>query len=459
MRSPILDQLQRILEESAVADGGQVYAPAPVMADGVDPRVAAVCLTTPDGRQYTAGAADHEFAIQSISKTFTYALALHDRGAEEVLQHIDVEPSGDAFSELSLDPETRRPRNPMINAGAIVAHSLVKGKGPRDRNRRILRMMSRAAGRELKVDRALLDHELSVAWRNRSLGYMLRAQGVLDGDYPMQYVEGYLEQCSVTVTTRDLSMMAATLANHGRQPVDHRQVIDESAVRQVLSVMLTCGMYDSAGDWVSTVGIPAKSGVGGGIIGALPGQIGIAAYSPRLDAHGNSLRGVEIFERLSDQAGLHIMAGRSELSVLRELETRTLDNGREVTVVDVQGYLHFAATEYLVRSLVEPETPLPTTDLVVDLHDVAGTDAVARRLLLEVFVELVREQGLRVHVIDPEGVLEEPGKARRQHRVRGSIRAGDVRIPRIRHVDEIPARPVIHRARASAPTDAEQSAS
>ena len=99
---------------------------------------------------------------------------------------------------------------------------------------------------------------------------MLRSVGALEGDHPMQYVEGYLEQCSVSVTTRDLSMMAATLANHGRQPLDHRQVIDESAVRQVLSVMLTCGMYDSAGDWVSAVGIPAKSGVGGGIIGALP---------------------------------------------------------------------------------------------------------------------------------------------------------------------------------------------
>jgi len=162
------------------------------------------------------------------------------------------------------------------------------------------------AGRELSFDTDVYTSELKTAFRNRSLGYMLRTVGVLEED-PEAIVNGYIKQCSIKVTVKDLAMIAGVLANGGIQPQTGKKLLDRSVVRQVLSVMLTCGMYDAAGDWLTTVGIPAKSGVAGGIIGVLPGQVGIAVFSPRIDEHGHSVRGVDIFERMSREMGLHLM--------------------------------------------------------------------------------------------------------------------------------------------------------
>lgn len=372
-----------------------------------DPDSFGVSICTIDGQIYSAGDVDEEFTIQSISKPFTYALAVQDLGLEAVLEKVDVEPSGEAFNEISLERESGRPRNPMINAGAIAAYSLVSGRDDAERRQRLSEFTNRIAGRELTIDEAVLDSEQQTSFRNRAIAYLLRNARVIDQD-PDEALEGYNEQCSVAVTVQDLARMAATLANGGVQPDTGERVVSAAAVRQTLSVMLTCGMYDSAGDWVTTVGIPAKSGVSGGIIGVLPGQVGIAVLSPGLDKHGNSARGVRVFGRLSADMGMHIMeppkAGPSVLHGLYRAP-RTDSAGADVTVYELQGDMRFSGAEHLVR---EWSTRTPETeDVVLDLHRTGGFDDVARRMTLEGIRRLTLFDDKKVHLVDPDSYLGE----------------------------------------------------
>lgn len=215
-------------------------------------------------------------------------------------------------------------------------------------------------------------------------------------------MDGYIRQCSVRVTTRDLAMMAATLANHGVNPLTGEQVVGDRVVRQVLSVMATCGMYDTAGDWATQVGIPAKSGVAGGLIGALPGQVGIATFSPRLDAHGNSVRGISLFERFSSDMGLHVMeVPATTRTVIRSNRTRG-SGSSAARVFELQGGIRFAGAERIVREVVE--TAPAEHRLVFDLALVSSIDDVARRMLREVVYRLGRE-GHHVEIADPESVM------------------------------------------------------
>lgn len=230
-----------------------------------DPERLGAVFATVDGEVHGAGDSDVEFTIQSISKPFVYALALSDRGFDPMLAKVGVEPSGEAFNEISLESDTGRPRNPMINAGAITTHSLAGPEGlkPAERVERVVQGLSAFAGRQLNVDEMTCASEMKNAHRNLAIAHMLRSHDILTED-PRAVVDGYIRQCSVLVTARDLAMMAATLANHGVNPLSNEQVVDQAVVRQVLSVMATCGMYDAAGDWATQVGIPAKSGVAGG---------------------------------------------------------------------------------------------------------------------------------------------------------------------------------------------------
>ncbi|MDN5725172.1 MAG: glutaminase A, partial [Propionibacteriales bacterium] len=305
MRSPIPDYLAEVLDTCGDALGGTVADYIPELA-AADPDAFAIVVATVDGTVYAAGDADHRFTIQSMSKPFAYGLALTARGLDHVLAKVGVEPSGEAFNEISLDRDTGRPRNPMINAGAILTHAQVYGDDADDRFEHIRQNFSQIAGRPLPMDEDVFASEWATTHRNLAMGHMLKAVGIMDRD-PVDVVEGYVRQCSISVDCRDLAMMAATLANGGVQPRTGELIFSRPVVRQVLSVMTTCGMYDAAGDWLTTVGIPAKSGVSGGIIGALPGQVGVAVFSPRLDAHGNSVRGVAAFERLSRDMGMHLM--------------------------------------------------------------------------------------------------------------------------------------------------------
>ena len=393
MQTPMIDYLTALLE-SCGSDAGEVASYIPELAHA-DPDRLAVAVATLDGEVYVAGDADVEFTIQSISKPFTYALAIADQGLEAVLERIDVEPSGDAFNEISLEPETGRPRNPMINAGAIAAHALVGGGGADARVERIVELYSRLAGRELSIAEDVFESELASADRNMALAYMLRTVGTLDAD-PADVVRGYTRQCSVSVTVRDLARMASVLAAGGRTP-DGDQVIDPVINRQVLSVMTTCGMYDSAGDWLTSVGIPAKSGVAGGLMGVLPGQVGIAAFSPRLDPHGNSTRGVRMFERMNHDLGLHLMTSTdSSRSVSRRVE----HDG--AAVHEIAGDLHFMEAERVLRGFTDE--PSGDGPVIVDLDRVQRANSIARRMMLE-GIRRLHLDGHDVRIVDPWGVL------------------------------------------------------
>ncbi|MVU77486.1 glutaminase A [Nocardia sp. ET3-3] len=384
----------------------------------VQPDSFGICLATADGRVYGSGDLDTAFTIQSISKPFTYALALADRGPAEVARHIDVEPSGEPFNEISLDPQTQRPRNPMINAGAIAAASLIKGTDAADRFARIRRSYSRFAGRELSMNEAVYASEARTGYRNRAIGLLLRGAEIIDID-PDEAVDRYFRQCSIDVTCRDLAMMAATLANNGVNPLTHERALTRPLVEQVLSVMTTCGMYDSAGDWVTTVGLPAKSGVGGGILAVLPGQIGIAVYSPRLDAHGSSVRGVKACRELSNRLGLHFLhvtraahtAIRAAYSVAEapsrlRRDTDELDVlhefGDRARIFELHGDLLFAGAESTVRSVEETAAELEA--LVLDLREVGDVSPIAIRMFNDLEAELAAA-GCRVALVDPDGKL------------------------------------------------------
>ncbi|PQZ53535.1 glutaminase [Microbacterium sp. MYb54] len=393
MQTPMIDYLHFLLD-SVGTDAGAVASYIPELAHA-DPDKLAVAVASPDGVVYVAGDADAEFTIQSISKPFAYALAIADQGLDVVLEHIDVEPSGDAFNEISLDPETGRPRNPMINAGAIASHALVRGEDADARVGRILDLCSRLAGRQLSIAEDVFESELSTADRNMALAYMLRTVGTLHGE-PTDIVRGYTRQCSVSVTVRDLARMASVLAAGGRTP-DGDQAIAPAINRQVLSVMATCGMYDSAGDWLTSVGIPAKSGVAGGLMGVLPGQVGIAVFSPRLDPHGNSTRGVRMFERMNRDLGLHLMDSTdSTRSVARRWEREG------VAVHEVMGDLHFVEAERVLRGFAQD--PAGDAPVVVDLDRVHRTNDIARRMLLE-GIRRLHLDGHEVRIVDPWGVL------------------------------------------------------
>ena len=369
----------------------------------MDPDKLAASIAMVDGEQYAAGDSDVEFTIQSISKPFVYALALADRGYDDVLAKVGVEPSGEPFNELSLEDGSGKPLNPMINAGAITTHSLVGPPGATqgERMERVISGLSAFAGRRLSVNERVYESELEHAHRNYAIAHMLRGHGILTGD-PTVAVQGYTRQCSLMVTVKDLALMAATLANYGVHPVTGEQVVPKAVVRQVLSVMFTCGMYNAAGDWATQVGVPAKSGVGGGIIGAVPGQLGVATFSPRLDGHGNSVRGVELFEQFSDDMGMHVMnvptVARSALRANYQIGS----GDESMRLIQLQGRIRFAGVERVIREIVE--SPMEGSKVALDVTRVYAVDEVAQSMLLELMRRL-RNDGYKVYLIDNDETI------------------------------------------------------
>ncbi len=408
MLTPVPDYLAEVADACASSTGGELASYIPELTR-VDPTSFGLAVATVDGAVYSVGDAEVEFTIQSISKAFAYGLAIRERGLGAVLEKVDVEPSGDAFDELSFEASTGRPRNPMINAGAITAHTLISREDidPAERFDRVHALLCDLAGRDLAVDEEVWESEVQTSDRNLAIAHMLRSKGLIT-DSAEDVFSAYARQCAVLVTARDLAVMAATLANGGVQPVTGKRVFSGAQVRQLLSVMLTCGMYDSAGDWVSTVGIPAKSGVGGGIIGSLPGQLGIATFSPRLDPHGNSVRGVETFERLSADMGLHLMeVAPPARSVVHAV--RVVGEGADaVRVFELSGQIGFTAAERVLQWL--SVDPPPERTVVVDLTEVHHIEGVARRMLLE-GMRRMRLDGYVIHVVDSDEVLpdRDPG--------------------------------------------------
>jgi len=420
MATPVADYLAAVHERHLANREGAPWHP-PGAGDELrlpDPDAFGICVATVDGHLYEAGDTRADFAIQSMSKPFTYGLALADRGIEAVDARIDVEPSGDAYNEISLDPVSGRPANPMVNAGAIAAAGLVAGDGVAERFERVRAEYSRWAGRELRLDDQMLAAELPGAHRHRAIAHLLRGAGVIDED-PDDPVGIYFRQCAIQVDCRDLALMAATLANGGADPRTGEQVREPVIAERMLSVMTTCGMYDGAGEWVAAVGLPAKSGVGGGVLAVLPGQIGIAVFSPRLDPHGNSVRGFAACRQISDDLELHFLhvtrARRSAVRASWDLLARPSsrrrtpgehavlqEHGQRARVYELHGDLLFAGAEAVVRELSDHARELDA--IVLDVSRVAEMGDVARRLLRE-GRDRLGDDICRVAVVDPDGMF------------------------------------------------------
>lgn len=399
MKTPVPDYLNQVLSNCDLKNEGALAGYIPELANA-DPNKLALALSTVDGVIYSSGDVDVEFTIQSMSKPFAYALALTEHGLDAVLSKVGVEPSGEAFNQIALD-RGNLPKNPMINSGAITTHSLIPFDAQTDRAEKLRQFLSQLAGRELEFDHQVYQSELDTAFRNLSIGYMLRTVGVLESD-PVEIVNGYIKQCAIKVTVNDLAKMTSVLANGGIQAATGKRLIERNVVRQVLSVMMTCGMYDAAGDWLTTVGIPAKSGVAGGIIGVLPGQVGIAVFSPKLDEHGNSVRGVDIFEQLSRDMGLHLMEGTPSAQTI--VQRRYAPQGNDsIVIYELVGALQFAEAEMLLR-IVQDE-PVASNTILFDLNNLSFVHDVGRRMLIEGLDRLIQD-GHSVAVIDPDQLLK-----------------------------------------------------
>ena len=269
-----------------------------------DPEQFGISVITAEGRVFETGACSHPFTIQSISKPFTFGMALEELGNARLARHVGVEPSGDAFNSIELQNGTNRPFNPMINTGAITVTALLHAHYGERSFDRVLERLSAAAGRPLTLDEAVYESERRTGHRNRAIAHLLLNFGLVHEEAE-HALDVYFRQCAVLVTCHDLAMMAATLANMGRNPVTGVQVFDIGPVRRMLAIMFTCGMYDYSGEWAYRVGVPAKSGVSGGVMAVVNRQVGIATYSPRLDARGNSRRGIEVCVELAERFGLH----------------------------------------------------------------------------------------------------------------------------------------------------------
>ncbi|MEB3300327.1 MAG: glutaminase A [Candidatus Sericytochromatia bacterium] len=304
-----LEALLRQVHAVAVGDAsGEVATYIPELAKA-DPEAFGVAFCTVEGQVGTAGDAGTAFTIQSVSKPFLFGMALDAHGRQAVGQRVGVEPTGDPFNAIiTLEQHTKRPHNPMVNAGAIAVASMVPGLAPADRLNHLLEGLGRYAGRRLHVDTSVYLSERATGHRNRAMAHLMLNFGMLDGAVE-EVLDLYFQQCSVLVTARDLAVMAAVLANRGVHPLTGERALGEGHVRDVLSVMFSCGMYDASGRWMHEVGLPAKSGVGGGILAVVPGRMGLAAFSPRLDPHGHSVRGMAAIRELARALGLHVFGG------------------------------------------------------------------------------------------------------------------------------------------------------
>lgn len=405
--------LDQLVAEYAVVDDGELadYIPELTL---VDPTGFGLTLSSSDGFLYESGDAQRQFTIQSISKPFTYALALDLAGQDVVDAKIGVEPSGDAFNEISVDQHTKTPKNAMINAGAIAAVSLVPGAGPDERFAKIRDFYSACAGRPLELDEDVYRSEKATGDRNRAIAYMLSSFGVLDE--PDDVLDVYFRQCSLKVTSVDLARMAATLARGGINPQTGRRVTSTAVVRRTLSVMVTCGMYNGAGDWVSAVGMPAKSGVGGGIAAVLPGQLGIGVYSPRLDSRGNSVRGVLVCRALSERLGLHFLTVSRESRATIRAVYQACDG---VRVYEMHGDLMFAGAERVLRTVDRD-----SDDFSVAILDVTRVDTIndPARALLASMSETLNAAGKKGLLVDPDAAVIRPDRGF-DHVVFGTIDA------------------------------------
>lgn len=306
---PSPPQVQALVDDAHsrfadVADGtnSTVY-PA---LERVSPDLFGLSVVHVSGRAYEAGDAHAAFTIMSVAKPFVFALACTHLGSDEVRRRVGVNATGMAFNSLAAIEAGRGGRtNPMVNPGAIATTGLIPGDSHEARWHAILEGLSRFAGRDLSLDEDVFESASATNFRNQSMARLLQSYGRIEDD-PGEVVDLYTRQSCLSVTAHDLAVMGATLADGGVNPVTRERVIDESTCRSTLAVMATAGLYETSGEWLYTIGLPGKSGIGGGIMTAAPGKGGFGAYAPPLDAAGNSVKGQLAAAYLSHRLGLNI---------------------------------------------------------------------------------------------------------------------------------------------------------
>jgi glutaminase len=270
--------------------------------DEVPSELFGIAIATADGRVITAGDVDYAFSIQSVSKPFVMALVMEEQGIDAVREKIGVEPTGLPFNSIIAIEMINEQRsiNPLVNAGAIAAVSMLEASNPGERWTKIEEGLDGFAGEDLSVLEEVYVSESETNNRNKAIAYLLYNYGRLYSD-PLEAVNVYTRQCSIGVNTKQLAMMGATLANGGVNPKTGQRLIREDYVDEVLSVMMMAGFYDESGIWSYMVGLPGKTGVGGGIVVVVPGELAIAAFSPRLNESGNSIRAMHAIHFVAEQ--------------------------------------------------------------------------------------------------------------------------------------------------------------
>lgn len=321
----VRQELAAAWERFAGIDDGQNSDVYPALAE-VRSDLFGLCVADVAGRIYAVGDADHAFAIMSVSKPFVFALVCQMIGAETARANLGVNATGMPFnSVVAIELNADRRTNPMVNSGALVTTSLVPGDTTAEKWERIHEGMSRFAGRELALNDDVYASALATNNRNHGIAQLLYSYDRLYFD-PIETTELYTRQCSLNVTATDLAVMAATLADGGVNPLTGVRVIDAEVCRPVLAVMATAGMYETSGDWLFDVGLPGKSGIGGGIITVAPGKGGLATFAPPLDRAGNSVRGQLATRLLSERLGLNLFASKA---VGPDSEPNRLMDGQE----------------------------------------------------------------------------------------------------------------------------------
>lgn len=302
--------LENIFQKYLPLNAGELAVYIPELKT-VDPGLFALSVTLTSGEQFSVGNKDFLFTLQSTSKPFSYGLALKENGHHQVHAKVGVEPTGEAFNSIiELEKKTHRPFNPMINSGAIAIANLIQGKNETERELKILNHYSELAGRPLSINQNVFQSEKKTGHRNRAIAHLLRHFNVI-GDDIEESLDLYFKQCSINVNVNDLSMMAATMANEGIHPLSKKVIYSSEISRDIIGLIFTCGMYDTAGDWAFHVGIPAKSGVSGAMFATIPGKMGIAVFSPLIDSHGHSVRGVQAMTEIAKELQLNLFNQRN----------------------------------------------------------------------------------------------------------------------------------------------------
>lgn len=301
--------LRQVYLKYQSAQGGKNADYIPELAK-VNPKLFGIVIMTTDGKMASIGDADIPFAIESISKPFVYTLALQDNGEKIINEKIGLNATGHAFnSVLAIEERSNHLQNPLVNAGALQVSSFIKGKNTTDKWQRVLDYMNKLSDGKLFLGEKVYRSEAATNQHNQAIAKLLKSYNMMNGDGDTEdAVDLYTKDCSIMVTAKQLALMGATLANNGVNPLTQQRVLSPAYVRDALSQMTVNGLYENSGTWWSEVGIPAKSGVGGGILAVLPNKMAIVVFSPPLDEAGNSVRAQKVIKDLSSQWKLHLLA-------------------------------------------------------------------------------------------------------------------------------------------------------